>query len=434
MSKKLLMINLLFVILIVFLVFILYPLDPQPSMMKENETKISLRITTMFAGTDPATIVYENALQEFMESYPNVKIIDESLPAGDMFRRKVKTDFAAGNEADVTFFFTGMDAYTLISTGRVLPFDSFLEEDLEWKNGFSKTVLNEVRHTDGLLYALPVTGFYEGLFCNQDLFDKFHVPLPTTWENLLYAIEVFSNQNIIPIAASLDESYYLIDAFLLSAGGTGKRLSQLNEETIPYWVLGLEHMKKIYEQNGFPSDCFTIKDMEAQQLFINKDAAMMVNGSWVLPTIKDKVHTIIMPFPIVPHGLADPTDIIGGNTSGYFLSKRSHEDPQKQQLALTLIHFLTQPEMIDRFAALNYGIPATTVPLSSPCPLVQEGYKMTQNAAHLIKPIDFDMHPEAFLEIRKNLPFIMKSQRSPQEILNEIAQTYTGTEKIENED
>mgnify|MGYP006894301459 FL=1 len=59
MSKKLLMINLLFVILIVFLVFILYPLDPQPSMMKENETKISLRITTMFAGTDPATIVYE---------------------------------------------------------------------------------------------------------------------------------------------------------------------------------------------------------------------------------------------------------------------------------------------------------------------------------------------------------------------------------------
>ncbi|SEN14515.1 ABC transporter substrate-binding protein [Lihuaxuella thermophila] len=380
--------------------------------------KIKLRVVTMFAGTDPATKVYQQALEDFKKKHPNVEIIDESMTAtGDPFRTKVKTDFTSGNEPDVTFFFTGADAASIIKSGAVLPLNDLMAKDPEWSSVLTENVKQQVTEKDGNIYAFPITGFYEGLFVNKDLFQKYNVELPTDWNKFVRAIEVFNQNGIIPIAGSMDESFYLIEHFILSAGGAHGHNSAFQNGVDPTWEQGLNQLREIYKMNAFPRDANTIKDADAVQLFVNKKAAMMVNGSWTVGQIKDKQNTSVIPFPVMPGGKAQPKDLVAGFTSGYYLSKKSYEDESKKGMALELIKFLTTKEMIRKFAEANGGVPAADVQVDGLSPLASEGHKMVKEASSLSLPIDAQISPEAFTEIRKNIQYIVQDKKTAKEVL-----------------
>jgi raffinose/stachyose/melibiose transport system substrate-binding protein len=62
-----------------------------------------------------------NNLLDFQAANPQVKIVNESMTSvGDEFRTAVKTDFSTGNEADVTFFYTGADVKGIIEAEKPL--------------------------------------------------------------------------------------------------------------------------------------------------------------------------------------------------------------------------------------------------------------------------------------------------------------------------
>ncbi len=137
----------------------------------KSTSKVELRIVTMFGGTDPSTEVFEQSLKDYMKDHPNVIIKNESMTAvGDEFRTKVKTDFATGNEPDVTFFFTGADAAGIIKAGKVMPYEEVWTKYPNVGKDITDGVKESMRAEDNKIYALPMTGFYEGLFVNKALF------------------------------------------------------------------------------------------------------------------------------------------------------------------------------------------------------------------------------------------------------------------------
>nr|WP_232345212.1 extracellular solute-binding protein [Paenactinomyces guangxiensis] len=372
----------------------------------------------MFSGTDPATKVYQQALEDFKKKHPNVEITDESMTAtGDPFRTKVKTDFTSGNAPDVTFFFTGADAQSIIKSGAVVPLNDLMAKDQEWNSVLTDNVKKQIIEKDGKIYAFPITGFYEGLFVNKDLFDKYNLELPTDWNKFVKAVEVFKKNGIIPIAGSMEESFYLIEHFILSAGGPEGHNSAYQNGVDPSWEQGLNRLKEIYKMGAFPKDANTMKDADAVQLFVNKKAAMMVNGSWTIGQMQDKENVKVMPFPVMPGGKAKPADLIAGFTSGYYLSKKSYEDQSKKGMALELIKFLTSKEMIKKFAEANGGVPAADVTIDGLSPVAAEGQKMVKEANSLNLPIDAQISPEAFTEIRKNIAYIVQEKKTAKEVL-----------------
>ncbi len=42
-----------------------------------------------------------------------------------------------------------------------------------------------VKAEDGVNYCVPVSGFYEGMFVNKDLFDEYGLELPTDWDKFM---------------------------------------------------------------------------------------------------------------------------------------------------------------------------------------------------------------------------------------------------------
>lgn len=386
---------------------------------------IELRISTMFGGNDPATEVYLQAIREFAQLHEDVRIIDESMNSGEDFIAKIRDNFASNNEADVTFYFTGTDGKQIINTGAVVPFDDLLMEDLTWSSKMYKNPLDMMRFTDGKIYSIPITGFYEGVLCNKDLFEKYQLELPYNWNSFIKAINVFKENGITPIAASLDESYYLIDNLILSVGGPAGHDSAFKNGVDPSWITGLEYIKVLYDMGAFPENAFVITDAEAQQIFGAKNAAMMVNGSWAVGAIPEKDNIWVLPFPVVPNGKAGTKDIIAGFTSGYYLSKKSHEDPSKKQMALELIKFLTTPAMVERFVGVNGGVPAADIDIKGVAPVFLQGHAMVTNASTLSLPIDSKIAVDAFSHIRKNVPDIVSGVKTARDVVNEAYRIHT---------
>ena len=104
--------------------------------------------------------------------------------------------------SDVVFYFTGADAVQLIETGKVVSIEEIREEYPDYASNITDAAMSFMKEFDGKHYAVPIRGFYEGLFCNTDLFEKYGLDLPTDWEKLEAAVKKFSAEGIVPIAAS----------------------------------------------------------------------------------------------------------------------------------------------------------------------------------------------------------------------------------------
>ena len=70
------------------------------SVVVENHP-VTLRVMTMFGGTDKSAEVYEEIKREYQKAHKNVILEDESRTADEEWKSSIAADFCAGNEPDV---------------------------------------------------------------------------------------------------------------------------------------------------------------------------------------------------------------------------------------------------------------------------------------------------------------------------------------------
>ena len=99
----------------------------------QSAEKVKMRAVTYFTGEDPNAKAWKDVLKSYSDANPNVEISDEGVPsANDTIRTKIKTDFASGNEPDVSFFFTGSDTKPLVESGKLFAWDQEIAKDTTW--------------------------------------------------------------------------------------------------------------------------------------------------------------------------------------------------------------------------------------------------------------------------------------------------------------
>ncbi|MGL5676540.1 MAG: extracellular solute-binding protein, partial [Cellulosilyticaceae bacterium] len=93
---------------------------------------VTLKTVSMFGGTDPHAEFYQKLQADFQAANSNVTIEDESATADPAWKSAVATDFAAGNEPDVIFYFTEAQAKPLVDGGKVVSIDEIRTVDPEY--------------------------------------------------------------------------------------------------------------------------------------------------------------------------------------------------------------------------------------------------------------------------------------------------------------
>lgn len=314
--------------------------------------EVTLRTASTFGGTDPGAQAYAELLAEW-EAVTGNHIEDVSSNSDEAWKAGVLNDFAAGNEPDVLLYFAGTaDSQPILNM--VVP----IHEINEAYPDVNLAEDERLREADGNVYAVEVRGFWEGLFCNIDLFEAYDVALPTDVASFETAIAVFQENGIVPLAISLsDIPHYLVECAILSSGSPeDHRVRPMTPAEIPdAWVRGLELIRHLYEIGAFPRNVNFTSEELTTAMFLNKEAAMLLDGSWRINAFSEASwqNTIVLPFPAYDDE-ANPRAIIGGVSTGFYVTRRAWEDETKRDAAVDLLAFLTSDYGRERLG-LTFG-------------------------------------------------------------------------------
>lgn len=382
---------------------------------------IEIRSVGMFGGTDPSAPYYQQLIKNFMAENPDIIVTDESATVDETWKAKVLTDFSSGNDPDVAFYFNGPDAKQLIENKKVVSIEQIRKTYPEYAGNISDAAMGYMKEFDGNHYAVPIRGYYEGLFCNRDLFEKYNLQLPTNWDNLIAAITTFKANGIIPFAASFsDMPHYWIEHLVLAQGGYEEH--QINpKDTYPEsWAKALGYFKTLYDLGAFPVDVNATKNDIVTNMFYDKKAAMQIDGSWFIGGIKDPDTTIVIPFPATPDGKKDPSDIIGGFSSGFYISTKAWYDAEKQSAVVKFTEFMTSNDAISAYCQVA-GSAAADVPASTNhTEVMRSGVQMLSAAKNIDSPIDNRATKEAWTYLVTMIGSIADGSATPEDVLTQF--------------
>lgn len=393
--------------------------DEEPE--AEEQQEVTIRTVSQFGGTDPTAEVYEAKLAEFRAENPKITVEDESATADEAWKAKVATDFAAGNEPDVIFTFTGVDAKVMIEQGKVVSIEDIRAEFPNYASNISEGVLKSVQEFDGNTYAVPVRGFYEGMFVNTRVFEENGLELPTDWAKFETAVETLSANGIVPVAAALGHlPHYWIEHLILSQGGVETHKNQDIAAVKDDWVKGLEYFKTLYDMGAFPKDTNSTNNDIVGEMFNNGNAGMFVDGNWAIGGFEVPEDYTVIPLPVVPGGKADPSDIVSGFSTGWYITTKAWEDPAKRTAAVKYIEKMTSTDVIGDFVATG-GTPSADVGEVEglPRPAI-DGFKMQASAKNMDMPVDSWLAKPAWDKLLSLIPGIATGEEDPAAVVDEV--------------
>lgn len=363
----------------------------------------TLRIVSSFAGIDVSTEIYAELLREF-EAQTGYRVQDASAASDEAWKASVLNDFAAGNEPDILFFFAAnADSAPILK--RVVPIS-------EINAAYPELNLTEnalLAEADGKVYAIPVRSFWEGLFVNVDLLERYGLELPTDWDKLTAAVARFRAEGIVPIAVSLtDIPHYLAEFAILACGTPQEHMARPTclAEVPDSWYEGMSLIRELYEMGAFASDVSATTEAVTSQMFREKKAAMQIDGSWFANGIPQESMdtTLVIPFPVHSAG-ADPTAIIGGMSMGFYLTRRAWDDPEKRDAAVELLSFLTSAENAAKLGGFRFS-----------GRLLESSYQMVEQAEHMLSPFQDAMSKEAReVWLLECIPAVADGSMSPEQ-------------------
>lgn len=340
-----------------------------PAETAQPSGPVELTVTTTFAGEDGNAQNYKNAVKAWEEKTGNT-VVDTSATADETFKMRVATDFETGSEPDVLFFFNGADANSFIEAGKVLSIDEIRAEYPEYATNMNEDLIPDSL-VDGKKYAIPVNGYWEAMFVNTEILEAAGVEMPGanyTMDMFKADCEKIKAAGYTPIAAALGNIphyWWEFAIFNNQSPDTHLEIPESVEDTNGQaWVSGMNDIKELYELGCFPDNTLSATDDETFAMFTDGKAAFLIDGSWKVggivgacqsdpedPSTLDNDKLAKFDVTYVPgKGSRKATDLIGGLSSGYYITRKAWDDPDKRAAAVNFVEYMTSDEVVPAFA------------------------------------------------------------------------------------
>lgn len=307
-----------------------------------EEEKIKLRIMHYWGETDTdvsAKCLYDILENEFEKEFPNVELVQETRD-NETYKTKIKILMASNELPDIMFSWGGGFSQAFAESGRLLPVTDYL------KDFYTKRMDMEMQENfiyDGTQYGICFSYWTGVLYCNQELFDQVGAEIPQTYEDLLEVSQKFREHDIDPVACGMLDKWHgqqWINNFTIQLGGAQlyKELAA-GEKTLDNKVLeqAASLVQNLVRRNVFCDDMFYLTASEAEEKFLDGEAAMIYIGSWYTDAawrrLGDKLKVAKM--PQVPNAQYTK-DYHGGGSNGWLVSA----DTEYPELATEVAAYL----------------------------------------------------------------------------------------------
>jgi raffinose/stachyose/melibiose transport system substrate-binding protein len=318
---------------------------------------VEITVVTSYGGDDGNRSNYEAAIASYEEATGNT-VLDASATSNEEWKAKVMADFETGTEPDVLFYFNGVDANPIVEAGKVVSLDEIRAVYPDYASNMKEDML-VASPADGKVYSVPSSGFWESLFVNKKVLEAAGVEVPGpgyTWDQFLSDCQKIKDAGFTPVAVSLQEvPHYWFEFTVYNNGSPDNHLdvpASATDAAGQKWIAGFEDIKALYEAGYLPENTLTATDAETVQLIADGQAAFLIDGSWKVGYFVENCADHLEDFALcyVPgKGERKATDIIGGISMGYYITRQAWENEAKRDAVVKFVQHMTSDEVLSTF-------------------------------------------------------------------------------------
>lgn len=249
--------------------------------------------------------IEQDRLESYMEDNPNVTIERRAIPF-EALNRTLLQGASTGDLPDIAMI-DNPDHQSFAALGALEDLtdrtESWEQADAYFEGPWASTMF------EGRNYGFPGDSNCLALFYNKDLLEQAGIEPPATWNELRAAARALTEGNRfgLVVSAIADEtaSFQWLP-FLWQSGEDIPTIdSQGGRSALQLWV-------DMVEEGIMSRGILGWDQTDINEQFQNEQAAMMINGPWQIPALRESVPDLNWEVALLPKGEASAS-ILGGH-------------------------------------------------------------------------------------------------------------------------
>ena len=323
-------------------------LSPLAVQAQESKTITQWDLQT----TTGAVKILGDAVARFEKANPGYKV-EQSHIQNDAYKTKLKIAFGANQPPCVFSSWGGGPLNEYVKAGQVVDLTDYLAKTPEYHDRFAPAGFKSVTY-NGKTYGVPAENTAMAvMFYNKEIFAKFKLTPPKSWDELMNVVQVLKKNNIAPFALANKNKWpgsmyfvYLVDRI----GGSDvfeKAAARAPGAsfTDPVFVEAGKRLQELVKAGAFATG-YNGLDYDvggSRRLLYSGRAAMELMGTWEAATIRNENPGFyekldFFQFPTVPGGKGDAKAVVGTVGDNFFSVSSACKEPEA---AFKLVQFLT---------------------------------------------------------------------------------------------
>lgn len=188
---------------------------------------------------------------------------------------------------------------------------------------------------DDKLYGIPFGSNCLGLFYNKDMLEAANVEVPTTWDELRDAAKALTKDNVSGMAFCClqnEEGTFNFSPWLWSTGTDSFNIN--NEQGIK----ALTFVGDLVKDGSMSKEVINWTQGDVMNQFISGNVAMMINGPWQIPTMREEAPDLNWDVALIPKD-EEYASALGGENFAVI-------DNENVDDSLEVINFLTSADEV----------------------------------------------------------------------------------------
>jgi raffinose/stachyose/melibiose transport system substrate-binding protein len=317
--------------------------------------------------------IVKDVIAEYEKEHKDIKIETEILNP-DQYREKLKVLASSNELPDIGMTWSDGFIKPYVEGDILAPLDDIVENDADLKDAFIPGV-KESYAVDGKTYGLPLELNISYVFYNKEIFEKYNLEVPKTFEEYKNVIKTLADNGVVPATVGAKDGWPASFWFMYLADRIGgstiltdviKGKAKMDDPAI---VKAAEEVQNLVDMGGFVKGSSALSNDDAKGYFMNEQAAMFLTATWELPNyttspdvaqeFKDKIG--YFKFPTYEGGKGESIDsYVGGPGVGLFVAKESKVQEEAKDFVGYLVKRWGEKSVIDAGV-----IPATKVDTAS---------------------------------------------------------------------
>jgi multiple sugar transport system substrate-binding protein len=279
------------------------------------------------------TVKHQETLARICKDYNNsqdqVEVVTKYIPFAD-FKKQLSIGVVASELPDMVI----IDNPDHASYAAMGIFADITDELASWPGlkEYYEGPLNSCK-LDGRLYGLPFGSNCLSLFYNEDMLNEAGVEPPTTWEELKDVALKTTKGTVHGFGISSLQNEEGTFGFLCWLWGTGNSSFEINDAN---GIKALSLVRDLAGSGAMPKDVINWTQGDTMNQFISGNLAMMVNGPWQVPTMREQAPDLNWNVVMMPVG-DEPASDLGGENFAIINGDRVPE-------AIEFLKFVASPE------------------------------------------------------------------------------------------